>query len=80
MTTSPNAEESRILTSRSMNSHMESFTSTVRASALIALSISGIIPSCGGGKFPDRIMLDAVTDGSSGAFNGEDDVRPRSAS
>jgi hypothetical protein len=44
----------------------------VRDRARIALSISIIIPKAGWGRWPERMMLAVVIDGS-GPTNGEDD-------
>ena len=66
-------KEQKILTSCCIYSHIRSFTACVLASALIALSISLMIPSCGGGRCPDRIMLAVVTD-VSGPRSGEEDM------
>jgi hypothetical protein len=59
-------------TARWMYSHILSLMAGVRDRARIALSISIIIPRAGWGRWPERMMLAVVIDGS-GPTSGEDD-------
>jgi hypothetical protein len=59
-------------TARWMYSHILSLMAGVRDRARIALSISIIIPKAGEGRWPERMMLAVVIDGS-GPTSGEDD-------
>ena len=59
-------------TARWMYSHILSLMAWVRERARIALSISIIIPNAGWGRWPERMMLAVVIDGS-GPTSGEDD-------
>lgn len=55
-----------------MYSQIRSFTAGVLARALIAFSISPMIPNLGVGKCPDRIIVAVVTD-SFGPISGDED-------
>lgn len=59
-------------TARWMYSHILSLMAGVRDRARIALSISIIIPNAGWGRWPERMILAVVIDGS-GPTSGEDD-------
>jgi len=55
-----------------MYSHIRSLICCVRARALIARSISQIMPSCGGGRWPERIIVAVVIEPSA-PRRGDDD-------
>lgn len=55
-----------------MYAHIRSLTCCVRASALIARSISQIMPSCGGGRWPERIIFAVVMEALAPS-RGDDD-------
>jgi hypothetical protein len=63
-----------ILTSCMMYSHILSLTGCVRESALIARSISPIMPSCGCGNWPERMMDAVVIEEGSEPIIGEEDI------
>lgn len=62
----------KLQTARWMYSHILSLMAGVRDRARIALSISIMIPKAGWGRWPERMILAVVIDGS-GPASGEDD-------